>query len=153
MFLGEFEHSLDAKQRLAFPAEIRDGLKSDIHGESLVAIPGAYGSLWIWPEKTFETMAAGQTRGFVRSQEQMEMDRYVFSRAARLTFDNAGRIRIPDRLLQEFGLKGRVTILCAFDHFELSDADAWKTEFAQASEKGKGDYYYRRLDPSRKDKA
>ena len=43
MFLGEYEHSLDAKQRLAIPAEVRDAWKPDRHGEAFVAAPGQNG--------------------------------------------------------------------------------------------------------------
>ena len=56
-FLGEYEHSIDAKQRLAIPAEVRDLLHPESHGSAFVAAPGGNGSLWLWPEKTFETLS------------------------------------------------------------------------------------------------
>ena len=39
-FLGEYEHSIDAKQRLAIPAEVRDVLDPEVHGSAFVAAPG-----------------------------------------------------------------------------------------------------------------
>ena len=54
MFLGEYEHSLDAKQRLAIPSEIRDAWDEDSHGKLFIAAPGQNGCLWLWPEKKFE---------------------------------------------------------------------------------------------------
>ena len=51
MFLGEYEHSLDAKQRLAIPAEIRDAWNAERHGAMFVAATAVFGfgqrrSLW-----------------------------------------------------------------------------------------------------------
>ncbi|MEY5032685.1 MAG: MraZ protein putative antitoxin-like, partial [Planctomycetota bacterium] len=57
MFLGEYEHSLDAKQRLAIPAEIRDSWKAERHGDAFIAAPGQNGQLWLWPERKFEEHA------------------------------------------------------------------------------------------------
>ena len=57
LLLGEFEHAIDAKNRLAVPADIRDVLNASSRGESLIAAPGSNGSLWLWPETTFENLA------------------------------------------------------------------------------------------------
>jgi DNA-binding transcriptional regulator/RsmH inhibitor MraZ len=42
--------------------------------------------------------------------------------------DSAGRVRIPDRLLQKFGLSGSIMILGVRDHLELCEPAAWKRE-------------------------
>ena len=57
LFTGEYEHSIDAKQRLAIPSDLRGRLDPEIHGSAFYVAPGQQGSLWIWPEKTFEQMA------------------------------------------------------------------------------------------------
>jgi MraZ protein len=121
MFLGEFEHSLDAKQRLAIPAEIRSMWNAERHGEQLIAAPGKNGSLWLWPEKKFVEFADRIESGLETPEEQARANRELFSRAARLPFDSAGRVRIPDRLLADFGLNGgQVIILGVKDHLELA---------------------------------
>jgi MraZ protein len=106
LFLGEYEHSLDPKQRLAIPAEIRDVLRPDVHGEALIAAPGANGCLWLWPEKTFHELSGALGGSLLGDEDMQQFERLIFSQAARLPIDSAGRVRIPDRLLQAFGLSG-----------------------------------------------
>lgn len=126
LFLGEFQHSLDAKQRLAIPSEIRGSLDPSVHGEALIVAPGPNGVLWLWPERTFERLAAGLGGSLVGDEELMAFERQLFSRAARLPLDTAGRVRIPDRLLREFQLSDAVTILGVRDHLELIRPEAWR---------------------------
>jgi MraZ protein len=126
MFLGEFDHSLDAKQRLAIPAEFRDAWNPDEHGQGLVAVPGVGGTLELWPERTFQSVVSAKTREFVRDPKLVQFERSVFSKAAKVPFDSAGRIRIPDRLLQDYGLSGKVTVLGLFDHLEVVDTESWR---------------------------
>lgn len=131
LFLGEYEHSLDPKQRLAIPAEIRDVMKPELHGEAFIAAPGANGSLWLWPEKTFHELSAALGGSLLGDEDMQQFERLMFSQAARLPLDAAGRVRVPDRLLQGFGLSGSVMILGVRDHLELCDPAAWKAEQQQ----------------------
>ena len=123
MFLGEYEHNLDQKQRLAIPAEIRDSMSKELHGEAFVAAPGANGALWLWPEKKFEEQADRLESGLVTQEEVVRFNRDLFPRSARVPFDSAGRVRIPDRLLNDFGLSGQVVILGVRDHLELATTE------------------------------
>ncbi|MFO0829553.1 MAG: hypothetical protein U0572_15550 [Phycisphaerales bacterium] len=127
-FLGEYEHSLDPKQRLAIPAEIRDLMKPDLHGEAFIAAPGANGSLWLWPEKTFHELSGALGGSLLGDEDMQQFERLIYSQAARLPVDSAGRVRIPDRLLQRFGLSGSVMVLGVRDHLEVVDPAAWKAE-------------------------
>lgn len=128
LFLGEYEHSLDPKQRLAIPAEIRDVLRPEQHGEALIAAPGSNGCLWLWPEKTFHELSTALGGSLLGDEDMQQFERLIFSQAARLPVDSAGRVRIPDRLLQAFGLSGSVMILGVRDHLEVCDPQAWKAE-------------------------
>jgi MraZ protein len=128
LFTGEYEHTIDAKQRLAIPAEIRAALNPDLHGEALYLVLGANGSLWIWPERTFEHMASALERSLVPAEEMMEFEELLFSQATRLELDKAGRVNVPDRMLKQAGLGNTVTILGVKDHLELRDPQQWKAQ-------------------------
>lgn len=128
LFLGEYEHTLDQKQRLAIPSELREVLDEKVHGEAFIAAPGSNGSLWLWPEKTFAQLANALGGSIVGEPSLQEFERLVFSQAARVPLDSAGRVRIPDRLLQRFGLGGTILILGVRDHLELTDPEAWKRD-------------------------
>jgi MraZ protein len=136
VFTGEYEHTIDAKQRLAIPAELRQRLHPDIHGTALYLVPGANGALWLWPEKTFLQMAdALSSQSLLPPEELMEFDELLFSQASRLDVDPAGRIRLPERMLKRFGIRTRVTILGVRDHLELRDTGDWDARLEEKYQK------------------
>jgi len=126
LFLGEYEHSMDAKKRLAIPAEIRDVLDPKAHGESFVIVPGANSLLWLWPERTFDRIAESFGGAFIPSRDRARFEQRIFSKAARLPLDAAGRVRLPERLVNEFRLGSNVVILGVGHHLELCDAAEWR---------------------------
>jgi len=125
LFTGEYEHVIDAKQRLAIPAELRARLDPVNHGEGFYLVPGPNGALWLWPERTFEQMAGAMEQSLLPAEEMMEFEELLFSQAARSDADSAGRIRLPDRLLQWAGITDRVVILGVKDHLELRNPGDW----------------------------
>jgi len=126
LFLGEYEHSLDAKQRLAIPSELREVLNPAVNGDHFVAVPGADDVLTLWPSKTFERLAMSQEGSLIGDDVLRRFERSFYSQAARCPLDTAGRVRIPDRLLTRFGLAGSIVILGVRDHLELIASAAWK---------------------------
>jgi DNA-binding transcriptional regulator/RsmH inhibitor MraZ len=66
----------------------------------------------------------------VTQEEVARRNRQLFSRAARVPFDSSGRVRIPDRLLQEYGLSDTVVILGVRDHLELTTREQRAREVA-----------------------
>ena len=127
-FLGEYEHSIDAKQRLAIPAEVRDMLHPEIHGSAFVAAPGVNGSLRLWPEKTFETLSKELAGSLLGNDDLDDFERLVYSQSARVPLDTAGRIRLPARLLEQYQLGSSVMVLGVRDHLELMTPKAWREE-------------------------
>lgn len=125
LFTGEYEHTIDAKQRLAIPSDLRGRLDPDIHGSAFYLAPGQQGSLWIWPERTFEQMAAATEQSLVPNEDLLEYEQLLYSQAARVDLDKTGRVRIPDRMLRMAGLQSTVVVLGVKDHLEVHDPDAW----------------------------
>jgi MraZ protein len=128
LFTGEYEHTIDAKQRLAIPAELRSQLDPEIHGQALYLAPGANGALWIWPETIFERMASLMEQSLLPGEEIMELDALIFPQSRRLEIDKAGRVRIPEAMLEQFGLGQTVVILGMKDHLELRDPAQWEAQ-------------------------
>lgn len=126
IFTGEYEHTIDTKQRIAVPSVIRSRLEEAGHTNALYLVPGANGALWLWPEKTFEQMANAMQQSLLPTEEMMEFEELLFSQAARLEIDKAGRIRLPERMLSEAKLGQTIVILGVRDHLELRDPEAWK---------------------------
>ncbi|MFB0985672.1 MAG: MraZ N-terminal domain-containing protein, partial [Phycisphaerales bacterium] len=83
LFLGHFEHTIDTKNRLAIPAELRDVFDEETHGTAFVAAPGATGSLWLWPERTFADLASELGGSLLGDEDQIDFERVIFSQSAR----------------------------------------------------------------------
>ena len=126
LLLGEFEHTIDSKNRLAVPADIRDVLLSQGTTGGLIAAPGSNGTLWLWPEKTFEGLAADLGGSLLGEKDMTDFQRAIFSQSARCPMDSAGRVRLPERLLARYGLAGSVMVLGVRDHLELMSPAEWK---------------------------
>jgi transcriptional regulator MraZ len=125
LFTGKFELTIDAKQRLAVPARIRQMLDRERAGAALYVIPGANGAVWLWPERTFEQICGEVAPSLTPASEQMDFDESAFPEADRLELDSAGRIRLPQDLLDGAGLGGRVVLLGMRHHLELWDPGVW----------------------------
>jgi DNA-binding transcriptional regulator/RsmH inhibitor MraZ len=57
-----------------------------------------------------------------------DFERLMFSQAARVPLDSAGRVRLPARLLTQYGLKDAIKVLGVRDHLELVDPVEWEAE-------------------------
>jgi hypothetical protein len=58
MFLGQYQHSIDAKGRLIVPAKFRDGL-----GERFVVTKGLDNCLFAYPQEEWKVFERGFCRG------------------------------------------------------------------------------------------
>ncbi|MCH2132284.1 MAG: hypothetical protein MK116_00905 [Phycisphaerales bacterium] len=125
LFTGEYEHTIDAKHRVAIPSEIRSRLDPARHGEAFYLAPGTDASLWLWPEKTFETLATTSEQSLLPDEDLLEFEELLYSQSSRVELDSAGRIRIPERLLKLANLDSTIVILGVKDHLELRDPTAW----------------------------
>lgn len=130
-FTGQHEHTIDAKHRLAIPAEIRSLLNPKTHGEAFFLVLGGNRHLWLWPEKTFNKMTSAYESSLLGEEELMEFEETLYSDATHLPIDSAGRIRMPEWILAEHGLGQTVMILGIKDHLELRDPAEWKASRAE----------------------
>ncbi|MHC4909432.1 MAG: division/cell wall cluster transcriptional repressor MraZ [Planctomycetota bacterium] len=135
LFTGEFEHTIDAKQRLAIPSDIRAILDPEKAGATLYLAPGANGHLWLWPEATFHAMSQAMGASLLPGEEQSEFELLLYSQARRLELDGSGRVRLQGASLSRFGLSTAVTILGVKDHLELRDTATWSGERDQKLDK------------------
>ncbi len=131
LFTGKPELSVDSKQRLAIPAKTRAMLEQARVGNALYIIWGANGVLWLWPERTFEDIAGEIAPTLTPAVEQMDFDELTFPETQRLDIDSAGRIRLPQELLEEAGLGSRVLLVGVRHHLEIWDPDAWAAQYRE----------------------
>ncbi len=128
LFTGEYEHTVDAKGRLAIPSDIRSRFDPAVHGRGLYLAPGPSDALWLWPAKTFEQMAAASEASLLPDEDMLEFEELLYSQSTWVELDSAGRIRIPERLLNLAQLEHAVVLLGVKDHLELRDPQRWAAQ-------------------------
>lgn len=131
LFTGEYEHTIDAKHRMAIPADFRSLMQPDSLGSAFYLSPGLNGALWLWPERTFERLAGAMSSSLLQNEELMEFEQLLYSQSRRLELDKTGRVRLPERMLAEAQLGQQVVILGVKDHLELRDPEQWKSQRQQ----------------------
>jgi MraZ protein len=129
-FFGQYEHTIDAKQRLAIPAAHRQVLETAEWGNALVAAPGSGNALYLWPTPTFEKYAGDLGGSLFQDEDLLEYENMLFRESERCPLDSVGRIRLPERLIERFGLSRSVMVLGIKDHLEVIDLEQWKQKQA-----------------------
>lgn len=126
MFLGQYRHNLDSKDRLTVPARYREPLEKGAY-----VMQGFDRNLMVMTEEAFDAVRAHlQGMSFTEPITRL-LRRLIFSTADRVELDKAGRILIPQFLRQNMQLDGEVVLVGAGDYFEIWAPEAWAEQNAQ----------------------
>ncbi|MBP5159175.1 MAG: division/cell wall cluster transcriptional repressor MraZ [Lachnospiraceae bacterium] len=117
MFMGEFNHTIDNKNRVIVPARFRDGL-----GDRFVVCAGLDGCLYLYPMKDWEEFAAGLME-LPFTKEARELQRHFMQSASECELDKQGRILIPGKLRSFAGLIKDVVFVGVIGKIELWDPE------------------------------
>ena len=127
MLLGEYEHTIDDKNRLTLPAKFRKAFE-----DGVVVTRGLDGCLWAWTPDGWAGYRDSTLASFhPLSQQGRRMQRHFFSGASQGELDKQGRLVIPATLLEAAGITREVTVAGVSDHLEIWDRAAWKRELAE----------------------
>jgi MraZ protein len=120
-FLGQFEHNLDAKDRLTVPSKFRAALS-----DGVILLAGLDPCVWIFPASGYEGFS-GQILGGANplSPDGRKMRRHFFGKANDEDLDSAGRVHIPKALIDHAGLEGGCVLLGMNDYIEVWNAERW----------------------------
>ena len=133
MFLGEFEHSIDDKGRVAIPARVREEL-----GEGMVLTRGFDQCLQAFPRQIWQLLAQKVSSLSLGNPEARNLRRMLFSNAAEVEVDRQGRILVPQNLREYAGLVEQVVITGMDTYFELWSSEHWRTMMVQLDTSGAG---------------
>ena len=121
MFMGEYNHTIDAKGRLIIPAKFREEL-----GEAFVITNGNDGCLNIYTKEAWETFLE-KLLLLPGNEDKRKMVRALVSQADSVELDKQGRILIPNTLRERAGLMKDVVLAGAIDKIEVWDKSNWET--------------------------
>lgn len=129
MLVGEYDFTLDAKNRVAIPARLRsafaEGITLTRGDDACIAgySPEAYAQ-----HLDIVFAAAREMSRKGRAKRRLET-----AGAQPLELDGQGRVTIPPKLLQFAGVSREVTVIGVRDHIEIWDRAAW-TEYIRRQE-------------------
>jgi MraZ protein len=127
VLLGEFEHTIDDKNRLTLPARFRQEL-----AEGLVVTRGMDGCLYAYAQEAWDRLVDSRLGSLdPLSPEGRKMQRFFFSAAAEATPDKQGRIMLPARLIEHAKLGRDVVVAGVYDHLEIWDRAAWREQMRE----------------------
>jgi MraZ protein len=127
MLLGEYEHTIDEKNRLTLPAKFRRAFV-----DGILLTRGMDGCLSAYTPEEWGRTVTAQLDGLDQfSQEARRMRRYFYSGAAEAEIDRQGRVMIPGALLEYAKLGREVVVAGVHDHLEIWDRAAWRAELAE----------------------
>jgi MraZ protein len=129
IFTGYYEHTIDAKHRLAIPAKFRSRLDPERDGSALVMVPGQpANTLWLYTERHFERLAERADSALIPDDDQLRFEQIFYTLAEILELDSQGRILVPERMMARAGL-GRDVVICGVrDHAEIRPRESFEQE-------------------------
>jgi len=130
MFIGEYQHNIDEKGRLAVPVKFRTDLK-----KGAVVTKEVDDCLSIYTREEWNKYAdkvaalpssKADARAFARLKLGSAMD---------VEIDGQGRMLIPEYLRKDNGLMKRVVIIGLYSRLEIWDEDRWNRYKAKTNAK------------------
>ena len=129
MFIGEFQHNLDAKGRIVIPGKFRDELQN-----TFILARVLDGCLTIYSLKQWDKLFEEVNKLPTTKKAARQYIRMLTSTASDCTLDNQGRIQIPSFLSKMVNITKEVVIIGANDHIEIWDKATWDAYYLDASE-------------------
>ena len=120
MFMGEFNHTIDAKGRIIIPSKFREDL-----GEEFVITLGLDGCLFAYPDSEWQTFV-DKLRTLPGTKEARQLQRYFMAGAAECETDKQGRILIPAKLRETTKLDKDIVFVGVLNKIEIWSKERWE---------------------------
>jgi len=117
-FKGEYEHSVDNKGRVAFPAKLRKILKPEAQ-ERFTLLRGLEPCLYLYPQDEWERVEdkLSQINSFSRQGRTVKRNFLRF--AEDLVLDKQNRISLPSHLMEWSGISDSAIFIGSGERIEL----------------------------------
>ncbi len=99
MFIGEYTHSIDDKNRLSLPAKFRSSL-----GKKVVVTPGLDNCLFVFTHSEWKKIEERLNQSSLLQADNRSFNRFMFGGLIESEIDSLGRILVRDFLQDRAGL-------------------------------------------------
>lgn len=128
LFMGEYRHNLDSKNRIIIPAKIRDAL-----GDKFYLTKGYDGCISLYTEEKFEKMVMDLQKSPYTMASARTYMRELMSKSSECEVDSQGRIQLPQVLVKDAALQKACVIIGVVDHVEIWADDRWESYHEQSA--------------------
>ena len=133
MFLGTYQHALDAKGRVSIPARYRDLLARAVEPGLVLTICHADATrcVEVYPREPFARFTDKLMESAAMDAGIERLARAVLTSSVEASFDRQGRILVPAGLRKLPGLERDVTWAGLGDRMEIWDRAKWEAVAAK----------------------
>lgn len=119
-FKGEYEHTIDNKGRVSFPAKLRKYLSPSAQ-DRFTIVRGLEKCLYLYPEDHWQLVEESLDRINRFSLEGRILKRSFLRTAEDVVLDNQNRIALPAKLMEWSEITGKVVFIGSGDLIEIWD--------------------------------
>ena len=121
LYTGTYELTIDSKNRLSIPANIRSAMDAERDGTAFYLVPGnRRGTLNLFADKYYERYSEQYHASLSPlAQEKEDFEDLYYAMSVLLDVDKQGRVVLSQRLLDFAGISGQATLTGARDHLVL----------------------------------
>ena len=121
MFMGEYNHTIDAKGRLIIPSKFREAL-----GDEFVVTKGMDGCLFVFDDSEWQNFADKLRELPMMDKEVRQFTRFFLAGAASVEVDKQGRILLPSVLREFADITKDAVLVGVGNRIEIWSKDRWE---------------------------
>lgn len=131
MFIGQFEHSIDSKNRIIVPSKFRENARIIEKNENPIFIVtrGFEQALFMFTRTHWEEFSRVVKNFPMTNEDARIFIRFFFAGATEQEIDRQGRLTLPGHLIQFAGIERDVIIIGAMDRIEIWAKEKWDAYF------------------------
>lgn len=126
MFLGEYLHIFDSKNRISIPSKFRKDL-----GRVVIITRGLDHCLYVYSRKVWEKEAESYAAGASGNAARRGLARLFLAGSFEAEVDRSGRVLIPENLKSFASIEEKAVIAGVADRVEIWEEGAWKKYTAE----------------------
>ena len=123
MFMGEYNHTIDAKGRLIIPSKFREAL-----GDVFVVTKGLDGCLFVYDNAEWNVFEEKLKSLPLTNKDARQFVRFFLAGAAEVEVDKQGRILVAPPLREYAALEKDVTVIGVGNRVEIWNKDKYLDE-------------------------
>ena len=121
MFIGEYQHALDSKNRMIVPSKLREEL-----GNKFVITKGLDGCLYAYPQDEWKNLEEKMKTLPLTNRDARSFVRFFFAGACEIEIDKQGRGLIPQNLKEYAGIEKEIVSIGVLTRVEIWSKEKWQ---------------------------